>query len=228
VITCITAQNPREVKGVQACSAAMVQSQMEAVFAELPPIAAKTGMLYSRAIIEEVAGFLSERRFRKLVVDPVMVATSGAVLLRPAAIEVLVKELLPLACLVTPNLQEAEMLVGRDLGSVEDLRGAARVLYRRFGCAALLKGGHLRGLKEAVDVFYDGKEELLLRAPFVRGVSTHGTGCTYSAAITAYLAVGCPLGRAVCQAKEFITQAIAQNRKVGAHTVLNSFWKQQT
>ena len=130
-----------------------------------------------------------------------------------------------MAALVTPNLQEAEILVGARLRSVEDLRKAARELRKRFGCAALVKGGHLRGLKDAVDIFYDGRQELLLSAPFVRGVSTHGTGCTYSAAITGYLARGLSLPQAVSRAKEYITQAIAQSRSAAGHSLLNCFWR---
>jgi hydroxymethylpyrimidine kinase/phosphomethylpyrimidine kinase len=220
-ITCITAQNPKQVLGVQACTPAIVRGQLEAVFDQLPPVATKTGMLFSAPIIREVARFLSRHRPRALVVDPVMVSTSGAMLLQPAAIKVLGAELLPLATLLTPNLPEAEILLGRKLTSVEDLRSAARALQSRFGCAVLLKGGHLRGLTEAVDIFREGTEEWLLRAPFVRGVSTHGTGCTYSAAVTGYLARGATLSRAVAQAKEFITQAIARSRTVAAHSVLN-------
>ncbi len=224
-ITCITAQNPEGVRGIQACRPEIVRQQMEAVFAELPPAAVKTGMLYSTEIIRAVAAFFKSGSRPALVVDPVMVATSGARLLKPSAIDLLKRELLPLATLVTPNLDEAEILVGEKLRSVEDLRAAARVLHGRFGCAALVKGGHLRGLKEAVDIFYDGKEELLLSAPFVRGVSTHGTGCTYSAAVAGWLARGCSLTRAVEQAKEYITQAIAGSRVAAGHSVLNSFWK---
>ena len=224
-ITCITAQNPEGVRGIQACRPEIVRQQMEAVFAELPPAAVKTGMLYSTEIIRAVAAFFKSGSRPALVVDPVMVATSGARLLKPSAIDLLKRELLPLATLVTPNLDEAEILVGEKLRSVEDLRAAARVLPGRFGCAALVKGGHLRGLKEAVDIFYDGKEELLLSAPFVRGVSTHGTGCTYSAAVAGWLARGCSLTRAVEQAKEYITQAIAGSRVAAGHSVLNSFWK---
>jgi len=104
---------------------------------------------------------------------------------------------------------------------VSDLRAAARTVHAHFGCAVLVKGGHLRGLKEAVDIFYDGKEELLLSAPFIRGVSTHGTGCTYSAAIAGQLARGRTLSRAVQAAKEYITQAIAQSRTAGGHYVLD-------
>jgi hydroxymethylpyrimidine/phosphomethylpyrimidine kinase len=224
-ITCLTAQNPKTVIGIQACKTDMVARQLEAVFAELRPAAAKTGMLFSTPIIRAVADFLQGQDFHALVLDPVMVATSGAVLLKPASIRTLMNRLFPLACLVTPNLQEAELLCGRKLSSVEHLRDAARDLHRRFGVAALLKGGHLRGLKEAVDIFYDGKQELLLSAPFVRGVNTHGTGCTYSAAITAYLAKGLTLSAAVQKAKEFISQAIAQSQHTARHSVLNAHWK---
>ncbi len=223
-ITCITAQNPRGVRGIQACNPEIVRRQLEAVFAELPPAAVKTGMLYSASIIRAVVDFFSRRPGLPLVVDPVMVATSGAHLLKPAAIKVLCARLLPLATLVTPNLQEAEILVGAGLQSVDDLRLAAKKLHKRFGCAALVKGGHLRGLREAVDILYDGKQELLLRAPFVRGASTHGTGCTYSAAIAGYLAGGLSLPQAVRRAKEYITQAIFQSQSVAHHSVLNSFW----
>ena len=218
-ITCVTAQNPKQVLAVEPCSAAMVRKQLEAVFAELPPSAAKTGMLYSAEIIRAVAKFFRSRKI-PLVVDPVMVATSGRPLLKPDAIKILCRELLPLATLVTPNLPEAALLISRPLSSIEDLRHAARELHRRFGCAALVKGGHLRGAREAADIFFDGKIELLLTAPFVRGIRTHGTGCTYSAAIAAHLAGGLDLPTAVARAKEYITVAIAQSRKAAGHSVL--------
>ena len=225
-ITCVTAQNPRGVLGIHDCGAKIVRRQIEAAFAELRPKAVKTGMLYSAEIIRVVVEFFKRGSRPLLVVDPVMVSTSGVRLLKPSAIERLKNELLPLAALVTPNLDEAEILVGEKLSSVKDLRVAARQLHRSFGCAALVKGGHLRGLA-AVDVFYDGKREMLLSAPFVKGVSTHGTGCTYSAAIAAYLARGKSLPQAVRNAKEYITEAIAQSGAVGKHSVLNSFWKRQ-
>jgi len=223
-ISCLTAQNPRGVRGIQACRSPLLRQQIEAVFDGFQPAAVKTGMLYSTALIRVVARHFARAGRPPLVVDPVMVATSGARLLQPAAIRCLLRELLPLAALVTPNLFEAEILVEKKLGSVEDLRWAARELHRRFGCAALVKGGHLRGLREAVDIFYDGRQELLLSAPFVRGVSTHGTGCTYSAAVTGYLASGLPLAQATEQAKEFITQAIAQSQRAAQFSVLNCFW----
>jgi hydroxymethylpyrimidine/phosphomethylpyrimidine kinase len=219
-ITCLTAQNPKGVTGIQAVTPDMLRKQIAAVFAELRPAAVKTGMLYSTPLVRVVCEVFAREKTVPLVVDPVMVATSGAQLLKPSAVALLKNQLLPRATLLTPNLNEAELLVDRPLRSVEDLRTAAREIFQRWGCAALVKGGHLRGLSEAVDIFYDGRQELLLSAPFVRGVSTHGTGCTYSAAVTAGLAKGLSLTRAVTTAKEFITGAIAGSRPVADHWVL--------
>ena len=221
-LTCVTAQNPRRVLAVQACRPEIVRQQLAAIFAELRPHAVKTGMLYSAEIIRAVAKFL-RRQPAPLVVDPVMISTSGARLLQPAAVAVLKKELLPLAAVVTPNLPETEMLLGRTLKSLEDLRDAAKELHARFGCAALVKGGHLRGGREAADIFFDGCTELLLTAPFIPGLRTHGTGCTYAAAITAHLALGRRLPDAVRRAKEHITRAIARHRTAAGHVVLNPF-----
>src|SRR5262249_6577882 len=145
VITCLTAQNPKRVLGVEPCSPKMVCRQLEAVFEELPPAAIKTGMLYSGKIIHSVARFLGRRTAVPIVVDPVMVSTSGARLLQAEAMRILCDELLPIAAVVTPNLEEAGLLVGRKLKSLEDMRSAAKELWRRFGCAALMKGGHLGG-----------------------------------------------------------------------------------
>ena len=219
VLTCLTAQNPRRVSGIEACSPRMLRLQLEAVFDGLCPSAVKTGMLYSAAVMRAVAAFLKGRQV-PLVVDPVMVSTSGKKLIEPAAVQTLCEKLLPIAALITPNLHEAGILVGETPGSVETMRRVARVLNQRFGCAVLVKGGHLRGSKEAVDIYRDGKQELFLSAPFVRGVRTHGTGCTYSAAVTACLARGLPLPRAVVRAKEYVTQAIAHSRKTAGNWVL--------
>jgi hydroxymethylpyrimidine/phosphomethylpyrimidine kinase len=223
-ITCVTAQNPRRVQGIEACRPEMVGRQMEAIFEELPPAAVKTGMLYSAGIVRVVADFLARRRGVPLVVDPVMIATSGARLLEASAIRSLKTRMLPLASVVTPNLDEAALLTGRKLRSTENLRWAARQIHKEFGCAALVKGGHLKGGTEAVDIFFDGKVELLLSAPFARGMRTHGTGCTYSAAIAAFLGKGEKLPQAVARAKEYISQAIYQSNGVGKHQVLNAFW----
>ena len=221
--TCLTAQNPRRVLAVEACSPALIRQQLSAVWEELPPAAVKTGMLLNTANVRIVVEFYQAGGRPPLVVDPVMVSTSGARLLQPAAIKILLGELLPLATLVTPNVDETAILTGHKPVSVEDLRAAARVIHARYGCAALVKGGHLEQARTAVDIFYDGRTELFLAAPFVRGVTTHGTGCTYSAAITAGLAAGMKLPDAVGRAKHFITRAIAGSRRVQKHFVLGTF-----
>ncbi len=151
----------------------MLLRQIEAVFEELKPAAVKTGMLFSTENIRVVASFIqhqkSKNRNLKFVVDPVMIATSGARLLQPGAVKIFQKKLLPLATLVTPNLDEAEILSGQKICSVEAMRGAVRIIHSRFGCAVLAKGGHLKNSRTATDIFFDGKTELLLSAPFVNG-----------------------------------------------------------
>ena len=221
-ITCLTAQNPKRVLGIYPATPEFVILQLRAVLAELPPRAIKTGMLFSADIIEATASFLKHHRPAKcaLIVDPVMVATSGALLLKKSAIKALCNTLLPMADLMTPNIPEAEALTGARVTDPEGLRKCARQLHLQFGCAVLLKGGHLPDASEALDIFYDGKTELLLRAPFIKGISTHGTGCTYSAAIAAYCARGKPLREAVGLAKRYITRAITTSARVSSHCVL--------
>ncbi len=236
-IACLTAQNPTRVLAIEPCSPKMLRQQIEAVFEELNPRAVKTGMLYSAENVLVVAEFfssvgrasvepkiknkksglerLSPHQKFSLVVDPVLVSTSGRKLLEPQALKILKEKLLPLAMLVTPNLSEAEILSGQKISSIEEMRAAAKKIHLQFGCAALVKGGHLRGVSEAVDIFFDGKTELLLSAPFVKGVRTHGTGCVYSAAICAELAKGKSLPAAVQIAKKFVTKAIANSYKIG-------------
>ena len=224
-IACLTAQNPRRVLAVEPCSPKMLRQQIEAVLEELNPAAVKTGMLFSAENISVVAGFFRNSKLKtqnlKLIVDPVMVSTSGARLLQPAAEKILREKLLPLAALVTPNLDEAEILAGQKISSPEDLRSAARAIHARHGCAVLVKGGHLKNSSVAIDVFFDGTTELLVSAPFVKGVATHGTGCTYSAAICAALAQGHNLPHAVVIGKNFITAAITGSYCIGKHFALN-------
>jgi len=221
-ITCITAQNPKKVAGIQPCSPELVRQQIETVVESFRPAAAKTGMLFSQEIIRVVVELARNHRL-PLVVDPVMVSTSGTLLLKRGGLELLRQELLPLATMVTPNLSEAEVLLGKKVQSEEAMSSAARAIYERFGCAALVKGGHLRGLKVAVDIYYDGKQELMLTAPFIRDIRTHGTGCTYSAAITAFIARGQRPARAVQFAKEYVSRTIAGSQRAATHTVLNWF-----
>ena len=223
VITCLTAQNPRRVLAIEPCSPQIVRQQMKAVFEELRPAAVKTGMLFSVEIIRAVVDFFKKQKCPPLVVDPVMISTSGVPLLKPAAIKILREQLLPLATLVTPNLDETEMLTGRKIASIENMRVAAREIHARFGCAALVKGGHLHGLRDAVDIFFDGRTEWLLSAPFIKGVSTHGTGCTYSAAIAAALASNHDLLCAVEIGKRHVTAAIARSYHIGKHSALGHF-----
>lgn len=225
-ITCITAQNPREVRSIQAMRPEIVRDQIEAVAEELKPRAIKTGMLFSKEIIATVASAARALQ-APIVVDPVMIATSGAVLLKPNAVRAMLNELFPLAAVITPNLDEAQHILGSPISTPEDARTAARKLQARFGCAALVKGGHLKGLSSAVDFYFDGETELMLEAPYVRGLSSHGTGCTYSAAIAAHLAFGGDLADAVCAAKEFVSNAIAQSCRCAGHWVLNPFWDER-
>jgi hydroxymethylpyrimidine kinase/phosphomethylpyrimidine kinase len=221
-ITCLTAQNPKRVHAIEPVPPKMVRAQVEAIFGGLRPAACKTGMLYSEGIIREVTRFFGCHRSVHLIVDPVMVATSGRPLLQGDGLRAL-KKLLPRAILVTPNLDEATILCDRSISSEEQMREAAKLIHAEFGCAALVKGGHLKGSKSAVDIFFDGTTELLLVAPYFPRAKTHGTGCTYSAAITAFLAKGARLPSAVWSAKGYITQAIANRIRVtGGHHVLQT------
>ena len=222
VITCITAQNPIRVFGVEPCTPAMIRKQLEAVFEQLQPHAVKTGMLLTAQVIQTVADFFENRKRPPLVVDPVMISTSGATLLESEAVEVLTRKLLPLATLVTPNIHEAEILTGRKIGSIHDMRNAARAIRERFGCAALVKGGHLLDSREAVDYYRDGRWEMVLGVSYVRNVNTHGTGCTLSAAIAANLAKGLSLRSAIKGGKVYITNAIMNSTRVRRHLVLGN------
>jgi hydroxymethylpyrimidine/phosphomethylpyrimidine kinase len=211
-ITCITAQNPARISRLEPVSPKMVRAQIDAVFSHSPPVAVKTGMLYSAAIVREVARFFKKTPGIPLVVDPVMVATSGRRLLQADAALALARELLPMAALVTPNLFEAEFMLGRKIGSVEELRAAARFIWKKFGCAVLVKGGHLECGEMAVDFLCAADGEWMLSAPRIKGIAPHGAGCAYSAAITAWLARGASLLKSVEKGKTFIANAIAGMR----------------
>ncbi len=206
-LTCVVAEVPGRVAAIQAMTPGIVRQQIELSLDTFPVAAMKTGMLWSRAIIDVLTE--EGRRLPPLVVDPVMVASSGASLLEADAVAAYRERLFPLATLVTPNLDEARVLLGRPVGSRAEMQAGGVELSGRYGAAFLMKGGHLPG-DEAMDVLClpDG-ETVEFRAPFTRGVSTHGTGCTYSAAITAGLAQGLELRAAVAQAKRYVTGAVA-------------------
>jgi hydroxymethylpyrimidine/phosphomethylpyrimidine kinase len=214
VITALTAQNTVAVRAIADVEADFVGRQIDAVVEDLDVRAAKTGMLARVAVIEVVAERMRAHPLPWLVVDPVMVATSGDVLLEPAAVACLRERILPLATLVTPNLREAEVLTGRPVTNAAQMRDAARALIDLGARAALVKGGHLAGSK-AVDLLYDGRDFQEFAAPRIATRSTHGTGCTLSAAITAALARGCALETAVAAAKRYVTRAIETAPGIG-------------
>jgi len=224
-ITCIVAETPGKVRSIQPVRPAIVRDQLEVLLAAYPVAAIKTGMLLSTPIIRVVAEVLQGLRGRKklppLVIDPVMVASSGDPLLRNGAVAAYQKLLFPMATLITPNLDELGILTGLSSDSLATMRAAGKRLTASTGAAVLLKGGHLRG-KTATDILMmPDWQEQQYSAPFVRGVETHGTGCTYSAATAAGLAKGLPLPKAVAEAKQFITCAIRGARRWGRVAALD-------
>jgi hydroxymethylpyrimidine/phosphomethylpyrimidine kinase len=209
-ITALTAQNEHGVRAVWTPEPDFVIQQIEAALDEAPVQAAKTGMLGHGLILSALCAALERRPIPNLVVDPVLVATSGALLFETADVELYRTELIPRAMLVTPNLPEASQLTGRPVLTLEDMEDAARALVRLGARAALVKGGHHDvGSDLAVDVLFDGQRSLRLEGQRYAARSTHGTGCTLSAAITAHLALGRPLIEAVQRAKLFTADAIA-------------------
>jgi len=218
VLTAITAQNSLGVQGVENLPPEFVARQLESVLSDFGTDAAKCGMLSTAGIIRAVAAKLREHRVEKLVVDPVMIAKSGDPLLQPDARAALIGEILPLALVVTPNLHEASALAGIPVEDRETMEEAARRIHRLGPRYVLVKGGHLKG--DAMDVLWDGREFTAFSAPRIDTSNTHGTGCTYSAAIAAGLAKGAPLPEAVSSAKAYVTRPIregfAPGRGVGA------------
>jgi hydroxymethylpyrimidine/phosphomethylpyrimidine kinase len=212
-ITALTAQNTRGVHGIFPISPDFVARQIDAVLDDLEVRAIKTGMLAQAPIIEAVCERLRAHRVSNVVVDPVMVAAGGDLLLDPPAVARVRELMLPLAALVTPNLGEAQALTGRPVGTPEQMREAARALVGMGAGAALVKGGRLTG--DAIDIFYDGYRFREFSVPRIRTTSTHGTGCTLSAAVAAGLALGQPLEAAVQAAKDYVTRAIAAALPIG-------------
>ena len=209
-VTGVVAETPGKVSKIETVSAELVREQVEVLLCSFPVAAIKTGLLFSAGIIAEIARTLRERRSIPLVIDPVMVATSGDALLQENAIEIYERDLFPLAKLLTPNLDEAAHFLQEPINDLAAMRKAGKTLAHKYGVAVLLKGGHLSGNK-AIDLLFAGDNVTEFSAPFSRGVSTHGTGCTYSAAITAGLANGLVLEKAIERAKEFVSATIAQH-----------------
>ena len=213
-ITALTAQNTTGVRAIHAVPLAMLAAQIDAVVEDIGVDAVKIGMLHSAPTIQTVAAALDRHQLRRVVLDPVMVATSGAALIDPSAIAALVRLMFPLALLVTPNLDEAALLVGRPLHTEADMADAARQLLAMGARAVLLKGGHLAGNTVADLLLQAGAPPLWLRAPRIDTPNTHGTGCTLSSAIAARLALGDDLAQAVQKARDFVREALAAGADV--------------
>ena len=205
IITLVTVQNTVSLERVESMPAVLVLHQLRAVLDDIPPTAAKTGALGNRSIVQAVASAAADFRF-PLVVDPVMVSKHGRLLVTQDALEAMRDELIPRASLLTPNLAEASALTGLEVNNLDSMHQAARELHSMGAKAVLVKGGHLAG--DAIDVLYVSGFTREFRAPRIETKNTHGTGCTYSAAITAELARGTLLEHAVERAKSFITEAI--------------------
>ncbi len=223
-ITAITAQNTVGVRQVLALRPKLVAAQIDAIIDDIGADALKTGMLANEAIIDIVVKKIREHRLKNVVVDPVMVATSGDLLIKKNAVDTLRSKLIPLAAVVTPNIPEAEELTGMKLQTSVETREAARQIIKMGAKTVIIKGGHLKG--PAMDLFYDGKKYLALNAPRIRTKNTHGTGCTFSAAIAAHLAKGEKIESAVALAKKFITRAIQLSFSIGAgHSPVHHFYR---
>ncbi len=216
VITALTAQNTVGVQGINEVPARFVEKQIDSVLSDIGADAIKTGMLANQEIIEVVAKKIKQYKVKKVVVDPVMVSKSGASLLRKDAEEALIKRLIPLSWVVTPNLMEASVLTGLKVNSLEGMKKAARQIYRLGAKHVVVKGGHLKGM--AVDLLYDGKRFEEVVAPRIETQNTHGTGCTFASAIATLLARGDTVPEAIRKAKTFITLAIQSSLRLGKGT----------
>ena len=213
-VTALTAQNTTGVRGVLECSPEFLALQLDCVFSDIVPDAVKTGMVASAPLIRVIADRLTHYQVQNLVVDPVMVSTSGSRLLEKEALEALREQLLPLATLITPNIPEAEVLSGLSIRDGRGMEEAARVIGDACGCAVLCKGGH--AIRDADDVLYDRGRLRWFRGERIDNPNTQGTGCTLSSAIAANLALGLPLEEAVARAKDYLSGALRAMLDLGA------------
>ncbi len=213
-ITAVTAQNTSSVTGVHILPAEFVAKQVEAVVEDIGVDALKTGMLANSEIIIAVAGVIKKYGLKPLVVDPVMVAQSGDALMEREAITALRKELLPLSTIVTPNLDEASILAGQEVKTLENMKAAAREIFSLGPSWVLVKGGHMDSAT-VTDLLYDGSEFVYFSSPRLEVTNTHGSGCTYAAAIAAMLTRESSVSRAVGRAREYLLSALAQGINIG-------------
>lgn len=222
-ITAVTAQNTLGVQGVYEIGVEGIKQQLHSIGEDLTPEAVKTGMLFSQEIIEEVATCVNHFGWDNLVIDPVMVAKGGAKLLQDDAVEALNQKLLPLAKVVTPNLPEAEVLADQRIQSMEDRKEAARTIYANGPDFVLIKGGH-GSSSSVIDLLFDGKTFIQYESPRLETKNTHGTGCTFSAALTAHLAQGRTMSESVKLAKDFIGAAIEDDLHIGSGHGPTNHW----
>ncbi|MBM7702216.1 bifunctional hydroxymethylpyrimidine kinase/phosphomethylpyrimidine kinase [Metabacillus iocasae] len=213
-ITAVTAQNTLGVQDVYPMSVAAVEAQIDSIGADLGADAVKTGMLFSSEIIEAVANKIKQYKWERIVVDPVMIAKGGASLLQQQAVQALKDHLLPLAMVITPNIPEAEVLTDMSISNLDERMEAAKKLHKMGVQHVVIKGGHGEG-EDLVDLLYDGQEFLYITSKRIHTKNTHGTGCTFAAALTAQLAKGSSVRQAVVVAKDFIQAAIEEDLKIG-------------
>ncbi len=222
-VSAITLQTTQGVRGIECLAAQTLVEQINAVAEDIPVAAVKVGMLGSAANVDAVADSLARFSFPFVVLDPVFRSTSGAVLLEEDGIERLRARLLPKVTLVTPNLAEAEQITGRKVTSVEEMKAAATEIYEKYGARVVITGGHL---DKPQDVFYDGQQHSVFAGDRIRSENTHGTGCAFSSAIAANLALGKSLADAIVLAKAYVTQAIEKGHSIGrGQGVLNHLYR---
>lgn len=213
VITAVTVQNTRGVKAVHIVPAEIVQGQIEAVMEDLRPDALKIGMVSEPALVKIIAGCLLKYPHCPIVYDPVMVSTSGRKLMAEDAIQLIKEELFPLTSLITPNLDETEVLTGKKITTAEEMKEAARQLSEEYHTAVLVKGGHLEG-NEMQDVLFIDGNTYIYKEKKIESRNLHGTGCTLSSSIATYLALGLPMDQAVGKAKSYVSKAIDAGKEI--------------
>ncbi|HSG31301.1 MAG TPA: bifunctional hydroxymethylpyrimidine kinase/phosphomethylpyrimidine kinase [Thermodesulfobacteriota bacterium] len=224
VLTSITAQNTKKVLGIHNLSPEFIGLQLVAVATDFEVNAVKTGMLSTAPIIKSISDQIKRYKIPNLVVDPVMISKSGARLLEKEAETSLKNDIIPIAFIVTPNIPEAEVIAGMEIGTIEQMKEAAEKIIAMGPKNVLIKGGHLKDNKDAVDIFYDGEDFYEIATKWIKTKNTHGTGCTYSAAICANLAKGLDVLEAVSKAKDYVTSAIEKSFNIGSgHGPLNHF-----
>ncbi len=216
VITSVTAQNTIGVDGIYDLPSEFVELQLDAVLRDIGTDAVKTGMLSNSSIVTMLADRMRDRELRRSIIDPVMISKSNHFLLKPDARKGLKELIVPRAYLITPNISEAQLIAEVEIGDEDDMKKAAKIIYRMGAKNVVIKGGHLRG--EATDVFYNGKDFRVFRQERLPVKNTHGTGCTFASAIAACTALGMPLEAAVERAKEFVTRAIQYGLDIGQGT----------